>query len=268
MTARAARRDVASRVPCLLASPASVVFIAITGSAPRGFHMFSATHALMVLAFILIASGVISTGLRYRDTLHQRRFERALGIAGMIIWIMANAYGFLPGVFAWEQSLPIHVCDLAALAGPVVLLQPNPAPWLRAWLYFAGLGLCTHAFITPILAEGPGDPRFWGFWSGHFVILIAALYDLIVRRWRPTWREWRIAIMLSAAYLAAILPLDLVFDWNYAYVGRERAAGTLIEVLGPWPLRIVIIAALSLIAYTALMLPWAGRWLSGPRTNA
>lgn len=222
----------------------------------RTFHIFTATHALVVIAFIVVAATILAIGLRLRDTPRQRDCERLLGWTGLVIWVIANAYGFLPGVFEWGGSLPIHVCDLAALAGPIVLLRAHPPSWLRAWLYFAGIGLCTQAFITPTLEEGPGDPQFWCFWSGHFVILICALYDVLVRSWRPTWREWRIAIALSLGYLFIVLPINLWSGWNYAFVGRETRAGTLIEVLGPWPWRVAVIVGLVIAMYTLLMTPW------------
>jgi len=224
--------------------------------AARAFHMFTPTHGLVVIAFIGVAAIVLAIGVHLRGTPRQRGYERLLGCLGVIIWIAANGYGFLPGVFEWSGSLPIHVCDLAALAGPIVLLQPHPQPWLRAWLYFAGIGLCTQAFITPTLEEGPGDPQFWFFWSGHFVILICALYDVLVRRWRPTWREWRIAIALSLVYLFIILPINLWQGWNYAFVGRETPDGTLIEILGPWPWRVAVIVGLVIVMYALLMVPW------------
>jgi hypothetical integral membrane protein (TIGR02206 family) len=228
----------------------------------RDFRAFSLTHTIVVITFALFAVTIIALGLHWRNTPNQRRFERALGIGGLMIWIITNAYGVLPHVFTWRSSLPLHVCDLAALTAPFVLLRASPARWLRGVLYFAGIGLCTQAFITPILREGPTDPQFWGFWGGHFIILSFATYDVIVRRWRPTWRDWGIACVISLTYLGIVLPLDIIFGWNYGFVGPKTQPGTVIEVLGPWPWRVVVIVLLVAIAYTMMMLPWAiaRRW--------
>jgi hypothetical integral membrane protein (TIGR02206 family) len=221
-------------------------------------------HPLVPIAFVVFALTMIVLGLRARDRdggevngEHERRFGRALGFTGLVIWIAAQLYGFMPGVFTWEHSLPLHVCDMAALTGCIVMLQREPAPWLRSVLYFAGIGLCTQAFITPTLREGPGDPQFWCFWSGHFTILGFALYDLAVRRWRPTWRDWRIAVVISLAYALAIFALNIAFGWNYGFVGEASEPGTLIEIIGPWPGRVLILVGLAFIAYVGLMLPWA-----------
>jgi hypothetical integral membrane protein (TIGR02206 family) len=226
------------------------------GDSLRTFHALSTAHALVVIVFIIVAALVLGAGLQRRGTPRQRPFERVLGITGLIIWILANGYGFLPGVFRWDASLPVHVCDIAALLGPLVMLCQMPPPWMRSLLYFAGIGLCTQAFITPTLHEGPADPQFWCFWSGHYCILIPALYELLVRRWRPTWRHWGIAIGLSLGYLAVMFPLDAMFHWNYGFLGQARQPGTMIEVLGSWPRRVPIIVGLVVLAYTLMMLPW------------
>jgi hypothetical integral membrane protein (TIGR02206 family) len=222
----------------------------------RQFHAFSLTHAFALAAFLILCTAILAIGMRMRGDARQARFERALGSIGLIIWTVANVYVLLPGVFGWDWALPLHVCDLCALIAPVVVMQARPAAWQRSMLYFWGIGLCTQAFITPTLREGPADPQFWCFWSAHFVILIFALYDIIVRRWRPTWRHWTWAVALSIGYLALILPIDIIFDWNYGFIGRETKADTMIEALGPWPARVIVIFCLSVLAYTGLMLPW------------
>lgn len=211
-----------------------------------------------MIAFVILAAIVLAIGvhLRRRDPTRLRRCERALGIAGLVIWLFIQTYGFLPGVFAWHASLPLHVCDIASLLGPLVMLNASPKPWMRSLLYFAGIGLCTQAFITPVLNEGPADPQFWCFWSGHFIILIPALYDLVVRRWRPKWRDWLIACVLSLGYAAVIFSLDIASGWNYGFLGQAREPGTMIEVLGRWPWRVAIIIGLTALAYTLMMLPW------------
>ena len=257
-------------VACLffaLAHPANAPLTPIAAAAPddalRTFHALGLAHALVAITFILCASIVLSIGsrLRRRDpsTAAETAFAHRLGVVGLLVWILANGYGFLPGVFEWRLALPIHVCDIAALLGPLVMLRASPPPWMRGLLYFAGIGLCTQAFITPTLHEGPADPQFWCFWSGHFFILIPALYELIVRRWRPTWRHWRIACGLSLGYVAVMLPLNLASGWNYGFVGPETKPGTIIEVLGPWPWRVGVMVLLTAIAYTCMMLPWTLR---------
>ena len=249
-----ANRVASSIVTCLIAftsQPSPQAFDAL-----RDFRPFTLVHALVLAACAVCTVAILRIGLSRHGTPRGRSFERALGVAGLAIWFLANGYGFVPAAFSWDTSLPLHVCDLCALAGPIVLLVESPPPWLRAWLYFAGIGLCTQAFITPTLRDGPIDPMFWAFWSAHFVILIFALYDLIVRRWRPTWRDWRIAIALCLGYLAIIFPIDAAFDLNYGFLGNRPGNDTLLGFLGPWPWRVGIMLALTIIGFTVLMLPW------------
>jgi len=260
--------------PLLLGSPP--VATAASEDALQVFRAFSAAHALVIVAFVVcsaIVLGVAERMLRLdaAGSTREAAFARRLGAIGLIVWVIINGYGFLPHVFEWRLALPLHVCDIAALVGPLVLYLRRPRPWMRAVLYFAGIGLCTQAFITPTLREGPANPQFWCFWTGHFLILIAALYDLLIRRWRPTWRHWRIAMALSLGYLFVLFPLDFLFNWNYGYLGQAPQPGTMLEVLGPWPQRVPIIVALVALAYTLMMLPWvlaARGWPAVTRRSA
>jgi uncharacterized membrane protein YwaF len=59
------------------------------------------------------------------------------------------------------------------------------------------------------------------------------------------------------AYLALALAIDLAFGYNYGYVGRARPdQPSLIDVLGPWPQRLVPIILLVSVAMLILLLPW------------
>ena len=201
------------------------------------------------------AAVLIMLGRRRRGTPVQSRYESALGNTGLILWIIINGWWMLPSHFDPAGSWPLQLCDLTALIAALVLLTG----WrpLRALLYFWGFGLNTQGLITPLVRAGPIHIEFWFFWISHAMIIIAALHDLIVNRFRPRWRDCLLAIAASAAYLAIVLPIDIAWDLNYGYVGNKQPKGpTIIDALGPWPLRIEVIALLVIITMVLLMLPW------------
>jgi len=50
------------------------------------------------------------------------------------------------------------------------------------------------------------------------------------------------------------------FDLNYGYFGRETPARpTLVDALGPWPLRVLLMVVLGAVAMTLFQLPWVVR---------
>ena len=62
---------------------------------------------------------------------------------------------------------------------------------------------------------------------------------------------------VAAAYVAIVLPIDLATGWNYGFVGPGRPeVPTIVDLLGPWPLRLVFIAAIAAGAMAIALLPW------------
>ena len=218
------------------------------------FQPFTVTHGAVVIACAAITCLLIWLR-RSLNEARQRMPDRTLGWAFLIAWFAMNIWWLLPRQYNPRESWPLHLCDISALIAPLVLL--TQVRWLRALLYFWGLGLNTQGFITPLLKEGPSHVEFWLFWLNHWVVVGFALYDLIARRFRPRWRDYGIAVLGSAVYLAVVLPFDIVFGMNYGYLGDSTPdRATIVDVLGPWPWRIGVIAVLACLVMALLMLPW------------
>jgi hypothetical integral membrane protein (TIGR02206 family) len=150
------------------------------------------------------------------------------------------------------------MCHLTALAAGLYLATRNRA--LAALLYFWGFALCTQALLTPTLQEGPATPVFWYFWLSHGMIVGVGAYALAVHGYRPTWRDWRIACLAAAVYAAVAIAVDLALGANYGFLGPTKPEQpTIVDLLGPWPARLVVIFALVAAAMAMLMLPWIGR---------
>jgi hypothetical integral membrane protein (TIGR02206 family) len=192
---------------------------------------------------------------RRLDSSRQFHLDRSLGFIFLIAWFLMNIWWLLPRNFNPQESWPLHLCDISAIIAPVALLSNRR--WPRALLYFWGIGLNTQGFITPLLKEGPAHLEFWLFWLNHWIVVGTAIYDVAARGFRPTWRDYAIAVFGSGIYLAVVLPIDIAFGWNYGYLGKSKPnRSTVIDVLGPWPWRVVIIAVLACAVMALLMLPW------------
>src|SRR5262245_4400453 len=183
------------------------------------------------------------------------KLDRTLGWVFLLAWIAMNVWWLLPAQFNPRESWPLHLCDVSALIAPLVLL--SNLRWPRALLYFWGIGLNTQGFITPLLKDGPAHVEFWLFWLNHWIVVGTAVYDLAARAFRPTWRDYFVAVAGSAVYLAAVLPIDIIFGWNYGYLGNSRPdRSTIIDVLGPWPWRVGVISIMACAVMALLMIPW------------
>lgn len=219
------------------------------------FRPFSGMHAATVAALLVVTLAAVVLRRRRAHDAPPARGEIAFAGFILALWVGATVWRLLPGHFDPRYSFPFQLCNLTSLAVPLVLLTA----WrpLRAVLYFWGLALSSQGIFTPDLKDGPEKPGFWIFWIFHGTIIGTALYDLAARGFRPTWKDFRYAYLGAWMYLTLALALDLAFGWNYGYVGKARPdQPSLIDVLGPWPLRLVPIILLVSVAMLILLVPW------------
>ncbi len=180
---------------------------------------------------------------------------RLVGAFAVLEWILFHTWKAAPPELRAVETLPLQMCHWTSLAAGIYLATG----WarLRPLLYFWGLGLCTQALVTPVLREGPSDPIFWHFWLTHGMIIVATTYALCAEQYRPSWRDYRIACLGAFFYALAVLPVNLLIGSNYGFLGKSKPdQPTLVDLLGLWPHRLVVIVALVAGVMAILMLPW------------
>lgn len=221
------------------------------------FQPFGFEHALCVLVCVAIMAGTAEIGRRLRDTPRGNHLRLLVGWAGIAYWIGSNAWWLFGPEFRFAQSLPLQVCDLAGLIGPLALI--TGARRMRAVLYFWGLSLSVQGFLQPVLTKGPAHVEFWLFWANHTAIVGTAIYDVVALGFRPRLNDFMTAVWASMIYLGIILPFDVLFGVNYGYVGPDdpiQHHKTIIDLMGPWPWRVIPVTALGIFAMWLLYVPW------------
>lgn len=218
------------------------------------FEPFGPLHGAVILLFGAATALLVLVGGRLAAPA-RLRLEHALGFALIALWLFSNGWWLLPPRFDAARALPLHVCDVTSLLAGVVLLAPRRS--LRGLLYFWGIGMSLQAIVTPEIAFEPDSLWFWTFWLSHAGIIAIAVYDLVVRGFRPEWKDFRLAVVAGLAYLAVVLAINVALDFNYGYVGNARPGeASIIDFLGPWPGRVALMAVLVIGVMALLMLPW------------
>ncbi len=254
-------------IVAIWATPGLCAFSHLLAAAPvvraKPFRPFTMDHAIALFAFggamvVFIMLGRAWRGDR-RAWLGGLTREFSLRVAwciGIVIFQMFSVMWWLkPAHFNVIESLPLHICDVIVFLAPVALLTERR--WARAMVYFMGLGLSAHGFITPVVEEGPADMRYWLFWVSHAQIVGSALYDVVVRGFRPGVRDFVTVAVVGVAYVVVITPLNLALDTTYGYVGRTLpGAPTLIDYLGPWPWRVLVMIAMGNVLFVGMWLAW------------
>lgn len=211
-------------------------------------------HGMIILLFMSATALLVLVGGRL-DAAARRRLDLSLGMVIIALWVVGNGWWLLPPRLDPARSLPLHVCDVTSLLAGVVLVSPRRP--LRALLYFWGIGMSLQALVTPEIAFGPDAIWFWLFWMSHAAIIGIAVYDIAVRGFRPAWKDFRTAVGAGLVYLAVVFTINVIFGYNYGYVGNARPGeASIIDFLGPWPQRVVLMVALVVGFMAVLMLPW------------
>jgi hypothetical integral membrane protein (TIGR02206 family) len=220
------------------------------------FTPYTPLHAIALLVCALAIAALIVRARSLRGTGAEPALRRGFAWACIVYWVFYNIWWHARGI-DWFNGLPLHICDLGGLIGPFALLTGNRT--LRATLYFWTFALTAQAFIQPALTAGPASLVFWFFFLAHSIVLACALYDLLVLGFRPSWEDLKRVYLVSALYVAAVIPVNAWLGANYAYIGDPAPPHKIppfIDALGPWPLRAVIVLALAAASFPLLVLPW------------
>jgi hypothetical integral membrane protein (TIGR02206 family) len=228
----------------------------VSVSAWEDFVPFSGLHLLAVAVCALLIATLTTTGRILRERSAEATLRRCWASFALCYWIISVLWWNRNGLDLYG-GLPLHLCDFNGLLAPVALLTGNR--WARATLYFWSFTLTVQAFIQPLLSEGPAHVAFWTFWAGHTIIMASALYDVVVRGFRPEWRDVRRVMVVSMAYVAVVTPVNLELGTNYGFIGNPPPGKNIppfIDAMGPWPRRALILMGLATAGFVLALLPW------------
>jgi len=219
----------------------------------QNFTPYGAIHfgAVVMMVIVGVWLGVLRRKIRAdADTHILDRQGAARGLGG---WVIEEGNEIIPSRFDLHESLPFHICDIVALVAAWGVCTNRRLP--RAVLYYWGIGLSTQALFQPELAGGLATMQFWVFWVPHSAIIVAALYDLIGRGFRPTWRDYIWTVCSLLLYLAFVIPIDVWLNVNYGFVGNVPNGP--LEFLGPWPFRVFKVSCGVCLVLAVMTAPWS-----------
>jgi hypothetical integral membrane protein (TIGR02206 family) len=157
----------------------------------------------------------------------------------------------LRGEWSVEVNLPLHLTDAVTLVSVAALWRPDSA-LLVELVYFWALSASLQAVVTPDLGESFPDVLYLTYFVTHSGAVCAACMLVFGARRAPrpgaVWRVYG----LTAAFAALAALGTLVTGGNYMFLRRKPAHSSLLDLMGPWPVYIVVAAALGLVIFLAL----------------
>ncbi len=231
------------------------------------FVPFGAAHlSAIAISFVLpvvLARFALGSGARDESV---RLGIVALMIANRLLWVGMVAD---EGWVSWQNVLPLHLCDWAAIAAGVALVWPKQKPFELA--YFWAFGGTLQAILTPELAAGFPDLRFIVFFVSHGTVIAAVIYLLATRGLRPTLASFPRVAAWSLFYMTLALGIDMIAGTNFGYLRFKPFTHTMFDYMAAWPWYLVELVAVGaaslLIYYSPFLILDLWRSARQPRSN-
>lgn len=252
--------------------------VATTGGA---FVLCGRTHWLVIVV-IAASSAWLSLLLRRAAGRPFEPFVRRTvcwSLAGVVAAaaVAKLAHEATSGTFSVQDSLPLHLCDIALLVVGVALVgaglepgrQPSgPRPGrhvapvdgrrragprcqrLYELAYFWGLGGTVQAVLTPDLDEGFPNLACIRYFVTHGAIVVGVLVMTIGLRMRPQPGSAARVWLLTLALACAVMLFNWATDSNYMYLCGPPDHPSIIDYFGPWPwslLTLVFVGTLFIV---------------------
>lgn len=212
------------------------------------FELFGTGHLLAMIATITLAAAAAGAGRQ------SPAIERGLRyvLAGTLAAIAAGALATLAArdALRWVHLVPLQLSDFAVVLAVLALLTR----WRPACevLYFWGLTGVFFAKVMPAVREPFPDPVTATYFALHgLVVVAAALLTFGSRVQFAPGAHWR-ALAFTAGYAAFVGLVNAITGANFLFLRRPPPEPTLLDYFGPWPVYIVVVAAIAAVSFWLL----------------
>ena len=218
------------------------------------FTAYGTSHQVAVLVMLLGAVALVAAGRRLRERDPDDRLGKALAVVILLVTLPLQVLYFTPEHWDLQTTLPVQLCDLGSLVAAYALWTHRR--WAAGLTYYWGLTLTTQAVATPDLGSVFPEPMFFLYWGMHLGTVWAAVYLTWGRGVTPDWHSYRLALVVTAVWAAAILTLNAVLGTNYGYLNEKPDSASILDLLGPWPWYVVAEVAIIAAGWALVTWPW------------
>lgn len=208
------------------------------------FELFGFAH-LVTLAVIASLGGLYARWGHARSALARGSLVVVL-LGGLALFVGDRAYR---GVLGPAELLPLHLCDMSILLALWALAVPTARTHVGQLLFFWTTTGTLLACVTPALRSGFPSVRFISYFVLHAGVIWSALYLYRQESWRLDVRAVLRAWGWTQLYGLLVLAVDLSSGRNYMFLLRKPHVPTLLDIMGPWPVYILVVDVLALFLF-------------------
>ncbi|HIW99960.1 MAG TPA: TIGR02206 family membrane protein [Candidatus Nesterenkonia stercoripullorum] len=233
------------------AGPDSVL-LGVFGASSGRLEHWSPEHIAVLGLTCVGAVLLVWWGRRTAGMAAAKSTSRVLAMLLLVVTVAFQVYWLLPARFELEKSLPLHFSDVLRVI--VIYALWTRRPWAVAVTFYWGLTLNIQPMLTPDVnpAEGSYLVEFASFWAPHVLVMWAPLFLLAGFSMRPTWRGYVVTLAITVLWAAVAFGANLLLGTNYGYLNAKPPGASLLDVLGPWPVYLLV-ELLAVIVVWALL---------------
>jgi hypothetical integral membrane protein (TIGR02206 family) len=220
------------------------------------FHPYGVAHLLVIFLTIAVPFALAALVRWTKSSLIERIIVGALSLALVVNYFIYLSLVRQFGAVSWEQLLPLQLCDWA-MAVIIIAMWTRRPRWFEV-AYFWGIGGTVQAVLTPNLAFGFPDFRFFSFFVSHCGIIIGIIFLMLVHQLRPRALSIVRVFAWTELYFIITLAADKFTGFNYGFLLHKPEAKTLLNILSDYrPLYLFQMHLLALAFFVVLYLPCA-----------
>jgi hypothetical integral membrane protein (TIGR02206 family) len=175
-----------------------------------------------------------------------------------VTYLVEHAAFVVRGTWSVDHNLPLHLSDVVTVVSVIALWTRHVR--LVELTYFWALTASLQAQLTPNLTERTAPIFVFTFFVTHGGAIVAAILLVFGLRIVPPAGAVGRAFGATLVVAAAAAIGNLITGGNYMFVREKPSTASLLDVMGPWPVYIVVAAVLALALFALLDLPLrAGR---------
>jgi hypothetical integral membrane protein (TIGR02206 family) len=219
-------------------------------------EILSGEHVAAVSATAAAAAAAVPAGRRW-----PLAASRGLAVVIGATYLVEHASFIARGSWALDFNLPLHLTDVVTVVAVLALWTARPVLVELTW--FWALTASLQAVLTPDLGADFPELLYLTYFITHGGAVVAAVLLVIGRRITPRAGAVGRAFGATLAVAAAAGIANVVTGGNYMWLREKPDSASLLDVMGPWPWYIASAAALALVLFTLLDLPFRGRYVRG-----
>jgi hypothetical integral membrane protein (TIGR02206 family) len=211
---------------------------------------WSAEHFAAMAATAVLAALLVGGAWRWGDA-WAVPVGRALALVILGGFVCEQLTYAVRGEWTVQVNLPLQLTDAVTLASVAALFRPE-SRLLVELVYFWAMSASVQAVVTPDLQQAFPDILFLTYFATHGGAIAAACLLVFGARRAPRPHAAWHAYAITAAFAAVAAVATVLTGGNYMFLRRKPAGGSLLDLMGPWPVYIVVGAAVGLVMFLAL----------------